>query len=105
VLSVDFTDKLREYSGMASVQIHFIYSQDEARAWVWQRQAGGVWAGVQVELAGRGARLRSHSRSSSRSLLSSRVSGPAPLIVVHSRPPFPRAKGPRLPLLLREEAC
>jgi Uma2 family endonuclease len=30
---LDFTDKLQEYSGIASVQTYLICSQDEPRAW------------------------------------------------------------------------
>jgi Uma2 family endonuclease len=54
---LDFTDKLQEYRGIASVQTYLICSQDEPRAWVWQRHADGLWPGRPVELAGREDRI------------------------------------------------
>ena len=50
---VDFTAKLQEYTGIASVQTYLICSQDEPRAWVWARQADGSWPKVPTELVGR----------------------------------------------------
>jgi len=50
---VDFVDKLLEYRAIASVQTYLICSQDEPRAWVWQRRADGTWPEEPVELRGR----------------------------------------------------
>jgi Uma2 family endonuclease len=50
---LDFTVKLREYSAIASVRTYLICSQDEPRAWLWQRQPDGAWPELPVELAGR----------------------------------------------------
>ncbi len=50
---LDFTAKLQEYKGIASVQTYLICSQDEPRAWVWSRQGDGVWARLPKELVGR----------------------------------------------------
>jgi Uma2 family endonuclease len=49
----DFTEKLREYTEIASVQTYLICSQDEPRAWVWARQSDGSWPKLPTELAGR----------------------------------------------------
>jgi Uma2 family endonuclease len=49
----DFTEKLQEYSAIASVQTYLICSQDEPRAWIWARQGDGSWPSLPVELAGR----------------------------------------------------
>jgi Uma2 family endonuclease len=50
---LDFTVKLREYKAIASVQIYLICSQDEPRAWVWQRGPDDAWPELPVEMAGR----------------------------------------------------
>jgi Uma2 family endonuclease len=50
---VDFVEKLQEYRAVASVQTYLICSQDEPRAWVWQRRADGTWPERPVELEGR----------------------------------------------------
>jgi Uma2 family endonuclease len=50
---LDFTDKLREYKGIGSVQTYLICSQDEPHAWVWQRGTDGTWPERPVELEGR----------------------------------------------------
>jgi Uma2 family endonuclease len=50
---LDFTDKLQEYRGIASVQTYVICSQDEPRAWIWQRSTDGTWPEQPVELKGR----------------------------------------------------
>jgi len=49
----DFTEKLHEYTAIASVQTYLICSQDEPRAWVWSRQSDGSWPHLPLELAGR----------------------------------------------------
>jgi Uma2 family endonuclease len=49
----DFTVKLQEYTGIASVQTYLICSQDEPRAWVWARRDDGSWPNLPTELAGR----------------------------------------------------
>ena len=49
----DFTEKLQEYTAIASVQTYLICSQDEPRAWVWARQSDGSWPKLPLELAGR----------------------------------------------------
>jgi Uma2 family endonuclease len=49
----DFTEKLQEYTAIATVQTYLICSQDEARAWVWARQSDGLWPKLPVELVGR----------------------------------------------------
>jgi Uma2 family endonuclease len=49
----DFTEKLEEYSEIQSLQTYLICSQDEPRAWVWQRRSDGAWPDLPVELAGR----------------------------------------------------
>jgi Uma2 family endonuclease len=54
---LDFTIKLREYSAIETVQTYLICSQDEPRAWVWQRQRDGAWPALPVELAGREAKI------------------------------------------------
>jgi Uma2 family endonuclease len=50
---VDFVEKLQEYRAIASVQTYLICSQDEPRAWVWQRRADGTWPERPVVLEGR----------------------------------------------------
>jgi Uma2 family endonuclease len=50
---LDFTVKLREYTAIDSVQTYLICSQDEPRAWVWQRRHDGTWPELPVELVGR----------------------------------------------------
>jgi Uma2 family endonuclease len=50
---LDFTVKLREYKAIASVQTYLICSQDEPRAWVWQRGVDGEWPELPMELVGR----------------------------------------------------
>jgi len=49
----DFTEKLDEYTAIASLQTYLICSQDEPRAWVWSRQGNGSWPKLPTELAGR----------------------------------------------------
>ena len=50
---LDFTVKLQEYTAIDSVQAYLICSQDEPRAWVWQRGTDDAWPELPVELAGR----------------------------------------------------
>lgn len=50
---LDFTEKLQEYTAIASVQTYLICSQDEPRAWVWSRQADGSWPKKPTEIVGR----------------------------------------------------
>jgi Uma2 family endonuclease len=54
---LDFTVKLREYTAIDSVQAYLICSQDEPRAWVWQREPNGAWPDLPVELAGRDGKI------------------------------------------------
>lgn len=54
---LDFTAKLREYKAIDSVQAYLICSQDEPRAWIWQRQPDGAWPELPVELAGREGKI------------------------------------------------
>jgi Uma2 family endonuclease len=54
---LDFTIKLREYGAISSVQTYIICSQDEPRAWVWQRATDGAWPELPVELAGRDGKI------------------------------------------------
>ena len=49
----DFTEKLEEYTAIASLQTYLICSQDQARLWLWQRQADGAWPKFPLELSGR----------------------------------------------------
>lgn len=49
----DFTEKLDEYTTIASLQTYLICSQDEPRAWVWSRQSDGAWPKLPMEYAGR----------------------------------------------------
>jgi Uma2 family endonuclease len=49
----DFTEKLHEYTAIASVQTYLICSQDEPRVWVWARHSDGSWPKLPVELTGR----------------------------------------------------
>jgi Uma2 family endonuclease len=49
----DFTEKLQEYTAIASVQTYLICSQDEPRAWVWARQGDRSWPKLPLELIGR----------------------------------------------------
>ena len=49
----DFTEKLDEYTAIASLQTYLICSQDEPRAWVWSRQSDGSWPKLPAELVGR----------------------------------------------------
>jgi Uma2 family endonuclease len=49
----DFTEKLQEYRAIPSVQSYLICSQDEPRAWVWNRQSDSSWPHLPRELAGR----------------------------------------------------
>ncbi len=51
--AIDFTEKLQEYTAIASVQTYLICSQDEPRAWVWSRQPDGIWPGRPAEFVGR----------------------------------------------------
>jgi Uma2 family endonuclease len=53
----DFTDKLQEYKGIASVQAYLICSQSEPRAWVWQRRPDRIWPDHPVELIGREGKI------------------------------------------------
>jgi len=50
---VDFVEKLQEYRAIPSVQTYLICSQDEPRAWIWQRRTDGTWPERPVELEGR----------------------------------------------------
>lgn len=50
---VDFTEKLEEYTAIDSLQTYLICSQDQPRAWVWSRQADGIWPKLPTEVAGR----------------------------------------------------
>jgi Uma2 family endonuclease len=49
----DFTEKVEEYTAIASLQTYLICSQDEPRAWVWARQSDGTWPSEPTELTGR----------------------------------------------------
>jgi Uma2 family endonuclease len=49
----DFTEKLQEYTAIPSVQTYLICSQDEPRAWVWERQGDDSWPKLPLELTGR----------------------------------------------------
>ena len=49
----DFTEKLEEYTTIASLQTYLICSQDQPRLWQWQRQADGTWPKFPLELSGR----------------------------------------------------
>jgi len=49
----DFTEKLEEYCATEPLQTYLICSQDEPRAWVWQRDVSGSWPEHPVELLGR----------------------------------------------------
>jgi Uma2 family endonuclease len=54
---LDFTAKQREYKGIASLQAYLICSQDEPRAWVWQREPDGTWPELPLELEGRDGKI------------------------------------------------
>ena len=56
-IGLDFTVKLREYRAIDSVQAYLICSQDEPRAWLWQREEDGTWPELPEELAGRGGKI------------------------------------------------
>jgi Uma2 family endonuclease len=49
----DFTEKLEEYTAIASPQTYLICAQEEPRAWVWARQSDGSWPKRPTVLAGR----------------------------------------------------
>jgi Uma2 family endonuclease len=53
----DFTEKLEEYTAIASLQTYLICSQDEPHAWVWARHADGSWPERPAELAGRAGKI------------------------------------------------
>ena len=50
---LDFTEKLQEYKGIASVQAYLICNQHKPRAWLCQRWPDGIWPERPVELVGR----------------------------------------------------
>jgi len=51
--AIDFTEKLQEYTAIASVHTYLICSQDEPRAWAWLRQPNGAWPKRPSEFVGR----------------------------------------------------
>ena len=54
---IDFTEKLVEYSEIASVQTYLICTRDEPRAWVWTRREDGTWPKKPQMLEGREAAI------------------------------------------------
>lgn len=56
-VGTDFTEKLDEYTSIASLRGYLICSQDEPRAWLWARRRDGLWPKVPAELAGRDATI------------------------------------------------
>ncbi|EJW11292.1 hypothetical protein A33M_3303 [Rhodovulum sp. PH10] len=54
-LATDFGTKVREYTGLPSVLTYLVLSQDEPRAWVWQRGADGAFPEEPEMLEGRDA--------------------------------------------------
>jgi Uma2 family endonuclease len=44
----DFGPKAREYLSLATLKHYIILSQDEARIWVWSRDAKDVWIGPEI---------------------------------------------------------
>ena len=51
------TTKQREYTAIASLQTYLVCSQEEPRAWVWNRRPDGTWPVDAEELAGRDAAI------------------------------------------------
>jgi Uma2 family endonuclease len=49
----DFTEKLKEYTAIETLETYLICSQDEPRAWVWARLADQSWPRLPTELVGR----------------------------------------------------
>jgi len=55
---LDFTAKLQEYTGIASVQTYLICAQEEPRAWFWVRQSDASWPKLPKEYTGRKGAIR-----------------------------------------------
>jgi Uma2 family endonuclease len=57
-VGIDMTEKLAEYTSLASLQAYVVASQDEVIAWVWQRDAAsGAFPARPHEIAGRDAAI------------------------------------------------
>ena len=54
---LDFTEKLDEYTAIASLGTYLICSQDEPRAWIWPRREDGSFSRQPEEHAGRDATI------------------------------------------------
>lgn len=53
-VGTDLTDKLAEYTSIASLECYIVASQDEAICWVWQRTGGDrVFPSAPAEIKGR----------------------------------------------------
>jgi Uma2 family endonuclease len=55
-VAIDMIEKAAEYTAMPSVEIYAVFSQDEARAWIWERR-DGHFPEAPVMIAGRDAAL------------------------------------------------
>lgn len=55
--ALDFTTKLREYTGIASLREYLICSQDSVRVWLWSRQADGSWPEDPETIEGRESKV------------------------------------------------
>lgn len=54
---LDFTTKLREYTGIASLREYLICAQDGVRVWLWSRRADGSWPEDPETFEGREAKV------------------------------------------------
>lgn len=54
---LDFTTKLREYTGIASLRDYLVCSQDSVRVWLWSRRADGSWPEDPETIEGREAKV------------------------------------------------
>ncbi len=56
-IAVDMVDKVGEYTALASLQAYVVFSQDEPRAWIWQRDGEGRFLASPAMVAGADATL------------------------------------------------
>lgn len=62
-VGTDFTEKLAEYTSLASLEAYIIASQDEPICWLWQRGAGGAFPRLPEEIKGRDAAIALTARA------------------------------------------
>jgi Uma2 family endonuclease len=56
-IAIDMVEKAAEYTALPSLRIYAVFSQDEPRAWIWQRDEQGAFPGSPAMLAGADAVL------------------------------------------------